>query len=81
MATNLEAVPIETIESLQKTLTDVKVDIPTRFRSIFTLKAIKSPRAIDALATGLKHIENQKIKRNFVIFGEKEFFLDFKVDF
>lgn len=55
MATNLESVPIETIESLQRTLTDVKVDIPTRFRSIFTLKAIKNKRAIDALAAGIWH--------------------------
>jgi len=52
MSTNLEAVPIETIESLQKTLTDVKVDIPTRFRAIFTLKAVKNKKAIDALAAG-----------------------------
>jgi hypothetical protein len=52
------SVSSESIENLQKTLTDIKVDIPTRFRSIFTLKAINNSKAIDALAAGIKFHHN-----------------------
>lgn len=42
----------ESFEELERTLLDQRLQLAARFRALFTLKALKSPKAIEIIAKG-----------------------------